>query len=65
MTDETPPSADLDRNDLEGALSVFFWYRDRGLVMPPDTAHVLLRLQDDDEEIVRRLTEDHEARQAR
>jgi hypothetical protein len=61
MTAETPPTTDLDRNDIEGALAVHRWYRERGQTIPPDMAHVLLMLQDDDTELVRRLEEQYRA----
>lgn len=57
-TASDPPSADLDRNDLDGALAWFRWHIERNLTPDPDTAHVLYMLQDDStalKEAVRKL----------
>lgn len=59
--DNARPSADLERNDVEGALAVFRWYREQGRETPPDLAHVLLMLQDDSDELLRRLDEEESA----
>ena len=58
MTADPPPTLDIERNDIEGALAVFRWYRERGREIHPDTAHVLLMLQDDSDELLQRLDEE-------
>ena len=45
---DLPPTTDLQRNDLAGAVAWFRWHRERNLKVNPEVVALLLRLQDED-----------------